>query len=168
MRIGFGALGAVAALVAGGCAHHTKTARAPDTVAPVIGESHSPFRGKPAYLATARPLHPESRPQAANDNPCARRSTGCDDRLRANLAAIDGELLALSTPPSENQLKALAFSLGELRPLLAPYTDVTAEADELADDVDKLANVTPVEQGPLLRRMFELTDLIRVQLAAAQ
>src|SRR3954463_8644612 len=159
------------ALVAGGCGHFHPTAEYTEASAevPRIGSTHTPYRGKPAYLASARPLQPVARPQApASDNPCAQRSRTCDDRLRALLAAVDAEVLALSTPPTESEVEALRLTLVDLPSLLAPYTDVTAEGDELAVAVCKLPEATPRERGPLTPRMHELIDLIRVQLAAAQ
>src|SRR5437764_687489 len=104
---------------------------------------------------------PVARPATRADNPCAQRSRVCDDRLRAQLAAIDGQVLALTTPPTDNQRTALKLSLTEMQPLLAPYSDVTAEADELAQIVDKLPAATEIEQGALTQRMTQLTDLIR-------
>ncbi|HEX8953291.1 MAG TPA: hypothetical protein VF945_15660, partial [Polyangia bacterium] len=88
--------------------------------------------------------------------------------LRALLAAVDGQLLALSTPPTDVQLAALRLDLAQVEPLLAPYPDMTSERDELAALVDKLPSLSEIDQGTARKRMIELGDLIRVQLAAAQ
>jgi hypothetical protein len=155
------------ALAGTGCAHHARENQA--AVAPTsapIGQTHEPYRGKPKYLAEARPLQPVAKP--GSDNPCRQRSRTCDDRLRAALAAIDGHVLAMSTPPTETELAALRLSVEQVRPLLAPYTDIGAELEELTTLLDELPSASPVEQETKRKRMTELTDLIRIQLAAAQ
>jgi hypothetical protein len=131
-----------------------------------IGHSHEPYRGKPAYLASARPLLPTV--HAPPQPECAQRSQKCDDRLRALLASLDGEVLALSTPPTQLELQALQLSLAQIQPLLVPYPDMTSERDELAHLVDVLPSQTEVDQQATRHRMTELSDLLRVQLAAAQ
>src|SRR4051812_16274610 len=104
------------ALFAAGCEHWTENARKPEPVSPPgVGETHTAYRGKPVYLAAGRPLRPVARPATPEQNPCAQRSRVCDDRLRAQLAAIDGQVLALTTPPTENQLTALKLSLTEMQ-----------------------------------------------------
>ena len=133
-----------------------------------IGHTHEPYAGKPKYLAAARPMLPTTSAEKGNANPCAQRSPACDERLRALLASIDGQILALSTPATDVQLKALSLDVAQVEPLLAPYSDVTSERDELADLVDKLPSMTEIDQGAAKKRMVELSDLIRVQLAAAQ
>ncbi len=142
-------------------------ARAPIR-ADTIGHTHNPYTGKPKYLAEARPMLPTTSDKQANANPCARRSPQCDERLRALLASIDGQILALSSPPTDVQLAALRLDVAQVEPLLAPYSDITAERDELAALVDKIATMSPIDQGAAKKRMQELADLIRVQLAAAQ
>jgi hypothetical protein len=134
------------------------------------GYSHEPYAGKPKYLAEARPLYPtnQPQPQATAANPCQKRSRTCDDRLRAVLVSIDGQILALQSPPTDVQLQALRLSLIELTPLLTPYPDMAAERDELGELVEKLPRQSLIDQGATRKRMTELTDLIRVQLAAAQ
>lgn len=138
------------------------------TKADTIGHTHQPYGGIPKYLAEARPMLPTTSDKQANTNPCARRSAECDERLRALLASIDGQLLALSTPPTDVQLAALRLDVAQVQPLLAPYPDITSERDELASLVDKLPSLQEVDQGAAKKRMIELADLIRVQLAAAQ
>lgn len=140
----------------------------PPIKAGTVGNTHRPYAGKPKYLAEARPMLPTTSDNKANENPCARRSPTCDARLRALLASIDGQLLALSSPPTDVQLAALRLDVAQVQPLLAPYSDVTAERDELAGLVDKLPSMNEVDQGTAKKRMIELADLIRVQLAAAQ
>ncbi|MCU1281821.1 MAG: hypothetical protein JWM53_5367 [bacterium] len=133
------------------------------------GYSHTPYAGKPKYLAEARPLQATtSRKPPASENPCARRTRTCEDRLRAVLASLDGQILALSTPPTELQVSALRLQVEQLAPLLAAYPDVTSEGDELAATVDKLPSLSAIDAGTARRRLTELSDLIRVQLAAAQ
>jgi hypothetical protein len=168
------AITVAAALALGARSHElevTRPTRVADVSPPTegVGHSHQPYRGKPQYLAAARPLQPTaSAPKPGDDNPCKTRSTACDDRLRAVLAAIDGQILALSSPPSDVELQGLELSLLQLTPLLTPYPDIAAEREELGDVVDKLPSLTPVDQTTARRRLVELTDLIRVQLAAAQ
>ena len=164
------ALPACAALAIAACSHHYAASPHAGSHAPAvaeIGRTHAPYTGKPKYLAEARPLLPTtSRP--GGGNPCAVRSQACDDRLRAVLASLDGQILALSTPPTDLQLSALRLQLAELGPLLAPYPDMASERDELGTVVDKLPSLSVVDQGAARRRMTELSDLLRVQLAAAQ
>jgi hypothetical protein len=144
-----------------------KLAQAP-IKADTIGHTHDPYQGKPKYLAAARPMLPTTSDTAKNPNPCAQRSPACDERLRALLASIDGQILALSTPATEVQLKALSLDVAQAEPLLAAYPDITSERDELADLVDKMPTLSDIDQGAAKKRMVELSDLIRVQLAAAQ
>ncbi len=175
MRCVFSFVALAAGLACGGCARTfhefeymppsmVKAPPPPPSDAP--GRSHNPYTGIPKYLAEARPL------QATNDvreapTECAVQSRVCDDRLRAVLATIDGQILALSTPPSALQLQALKLAAAQLAPLLAPYPDMMAERDELVAAVDNFPSLTPIDQASSRRRMTDLTDLIRVQLAAA-
>ncbi|MCU1281016.1 MAG: hypothetical protein JWM53_4562 [bacterium] len=166
---------ACAALALAACTHEFDVARPTRVADPMppppnaLGYSHAPYSGKPQYLASARPLHPTTKATpAAGDNPCATRSQACEDRLRALLASLDGQILALSTPPTELQLSALRLEVAQLGPLLAPYPDIAAEGEELGTVVDKLPSLTVVDVGPARRRMTELSDLIRVQLAAGE
>lgn len=148
----------------------SKVAEAP-TKADTIGHTHLPYGGKPKYMAAARPMLPttsDGRNVSATANPCAQRSPACDERLRALLASIDGQILALTTPPTDTQLQALRLDLQQAQPLLAPYSDITSERDELAGIVDQLPSMTTIDQGAAKKRMVQLSDLIRVQLAAAQ
>ncbi len=170
-RIG---LAPLALALAAGCAHHHEPAAAapPDAVAREgedVGRTHQPYRGMPRYLAEARPLQATtSGPSAGAPNPCPTRSASCDARLRAVLASIDGQILALDTPPTAVQLQALRLAVIQLTPLLTPYPDMTAERDELGDLVEKLPTLPTARQPEVHKRMTELTDLMRVQLAAAQ
>jgi hypothetical protein len=132
------------------------------------GHSHVPYVGVPKYLASARPLQATTSNMVQKEPECATRSQRCDDRLRAVLATIDGQILAMTRPPSETQLAALKLQLVELQPLLAPYPDMMSERDELASLIDKMPTLSEVDQNSARRRMTELTDLVRVQLAAAQ
>ena len=109
-----------------------------------------------------------SAPKAGADNPCNLRSPQCDERLRAVLASIDGQILALSNPPTDVELQALRLQLIQLTPMLAAYPDVAAERQELGETVEKLPSLTPIDQAAARKRLVELSDLIRVQLAAAQ
>jgi hypothetical protein len=169
LRLGLG-LGALALV---GCAHRSAVpqshveamaAQQYDT----IGHTHMPYTGIPKYLAEARPLRPTREPVAGAPNPCQTRSTECDDRLRAVLASLEGQILALQTPPTELQLQALRLAVLQLTPLLTPYPDMMSERDELGDLVEELPTVPPARQPELKQRMSQVTDLIRVQLAAAQ
>jgi hypothetical protein len=74
----------------------------------------------------------------------------------------------MGTPPTETELAALRLSLEQARPLLAPYSDIAAEYEELGTLLAELPSASPVEQETKRKRMTELTDLIRIQLAAAQ
>ncbi|MGZ3443624.1 MAG: hypothetical protein ACXVDD_29075 [Polyangia bacterium] len=130
------------------------------------GRSHEPYTGKPKYLASSRPLQATTSKTA--EEPCAKRSQTCEDRLRAVLASLDGQILALSSPPTELQLSALRLQIAQLGPLLAPYPDIQAEGEELIGVVDKLPSLSSIQFGPARRRLTELTDLIRVQLAAGE
>jgi hypothetical protein len=151
------------ALAAGCPAPRVHVSRALST----IGNSHSPYHGKPAYLAEARPLVAvRSDPQRSNE--CEQHSLACDQRLRATLAALDGQLLALSTPPHDVELEGLQLSLQQLEPLLAPYSDLMPEQRELKDTIGKLPAQPVGLQLVTRKRLIELSDLMRLQLAAAQ
>lgn len=176
------ALAIACALGLGGCGHELDTtmratSEPPPPPSDSLGRTHRPYAGKPRYLAAARPLAPTTSPAAtgdkpsaalAADNPCRARSPACDTRLRAVLAALDAQILALAAPPAESELSALRRSLARLTPLLAAYPDFAAERDELAALVEKYATLSTVDQAAARRRMIELADLVRVQLAAAQ
>lgn len=163
------------ALVLGACAHvhefdvdpPTRVAYTMPPPASAPGRSNMPYTGKPKYLAAARPLQPTAS-APADANPCAQRSRICEDRLRAILASLDGQILALSSPPTALQVSTLRLQSQQLRPLLAPYPDVAAEGSELGGVIDKLPTLEPFEIGPARRRLTELSDLIRVQLAAGE
>ncbi|HEX4458482.1 MAG TPA: hypothetical protein VIA18_10960 [Polyangia bacterium] len=131
-----------------------------------IGRSHNPYHGKPAYLAEARPLVTVN--PAAPRNDCLQRSLACDQRLRATLAALDGQLLALSTPPTDVELEALELSANQLDGLLVPFPDLQAEQHELKTTLPKLAGQPLAEQTMTRKRLIELSDLLRLQLAASQ
>ena len=136
-----------------------------------VGHSHEPYTGKPKYLAESRPLLPttsDTGPTAGAPNPCQTRTTVCDDRLRAVLASIEAQSLALSNPPTPLEVQSLRLSILQLTPLLTPYPDMLSERDELGQIVEKLPETPAAKQGPLRKRMSDLIDLIRVQLAAAQ
>jgi hypothetical protein len=164
-----------ALLFAGGCSHEFDYMR-PSRVASEMppppnapGVSHAPYQGKPQYLAAARPLQATTSAAAAAKAPeCATRSQACEDRLRATLASLDGQILALSAPATELQVSTLRLQAQQLAPLLAAYPDVQAEGDELAATVEKLPAMSAVDVGSARRRLTELTDLIRVQLAAGE
>jgi hypothetical protein len=165
------------ALVAGGGCYrefHEFNVTAPSQVSEVPppppgtpGISHVPYAGRPKYLAEARPLY-ATKSAEPETNECASRTPTCDNRLRGVLASIDGQVLALSTPPTELQLKALRLATDQLGPLLAPYPDMMSEQDELASKIASLPTLTEIDQRTARRRLTELTDLLRVQLAAAQ
>lgn len=161
------------ALALVGCEHgfentwHKPTAPPPTpTAREGVGTTHEPYAGKPKYLAEARPLLPTT--TARETNPCATRSASCDVKLRAQLAAVDAQLLAVDSPPTETQLEALRLSLAQLVPLMAAYPDMAAEREELQSLVDKLPSLQVADQVAAKKRMIELTDLIRLQLSAAQ
>lgn len=157
----------VCALVAvAGCARTVPAEMAAVDPAHEIGRTHAPYRGKPFYLAANGPFYAEARAAAAD--PCRTRSPGCDGRLRAELAALDGEILALGEPPTEMQLRALALTVQNLTPLLQPYPDLLAQQRELAQLVAELPTLPVARQGEVRRRMVELSDLLRVQLAASK
>jgi hypothetical protein len=156
-------------LAAAACAHHaggsTEIRVDPNRT---IGETHGSYDGMPAYmLAANRPLYPEARPgDQPAPNPCAKRSGSCEARLRAELAGLDGQLLALSDPPTKTQLEALTLTAQNLAPLLAPYPDLMSEQHELVRRIGELPGTTRLQQPEVRRRMLELSDLLRVQLAA--
>lgn len=132
-----------------------------------IGNSHEPYHGKPAYLAAAQPLI-NVRNDAQRTRECETRSLACDQRLRATLSALDGQLLALSSPPHDVELEALQLSLQQLGPLLVPYPDLMPEQQELKDTIGKLPAQPVAVQSVTKKRLIELSDLLRLQLAAAQ
>lgn len=140
----------------------------PPSATPQPAAAPSATVGRPPYLAAARPLLPTREPTAGAPNPCRTRSTECDTRLRALLASLDGQILALQSPPTDLEMQSLRLVVLQLTPLLTPYPDMAAERDELGDLVEKLPTAPPRRQEAIKRRMTEVTDLLRVQLAAAQ
>jgi hypothetical protein len=167
-RLGsWAALGALVSSAFAGAACAPPPAHTAVAVEPtrVIGRTHLPYKGKPAYLASARPLLPTAPPEGSQ---CRARTPACDQRLRAALAALDGQTLALSSPPSDLELRALQLTLRDLGPLLVPYPDMGAEYQELSTLVAQLSEQTLAQQAASKKRLIELLDLIRVQLAAAQ
>jgi hypothetical protein len=149
---------------AGGTA--ARTASVDPTIA--VGRTHQGYHGKPVYLAAARPLPPSVTTQPEPPNPCRTRSDDCDDKLRAALAGLDLQVLALAAPATELQLRALELAARNLAPLLAPYPDLQPEADEVAKLATELPTHPAAEQGPIKKRLIELSDLLRVQVAAGQ
>lgn len=169
----------VAALLAcAGCYHEfhefevskpSRVAEAPMPPPGAVGHSHEPYLGKPKYLASARPMLPTtSASKSGADNSCKARSPECDERLRALLASIDGQILGLSNPPTDVELQALRLQLQQLEPLMSPYPDIASEREELGDVVEKMPAMSQIDQLAARKRLVELSDLIRVQLAAAQ
>lgn len=168
----------IAALALTGCNAHvftefqvtkpTKVAELPPPPPNAVGLSHAPYGGVPKYLAEARPLLPTRPLPPAADVGCTKLTQQCEDRLRAVLATIDGQILALSTPPTELQLTTLRSAMAQLVPLLAPFPDMASERDELSGTIDRLPTLKELDQASARKRMIELTDLIRVQLAAAK
>jgi hypothetical protein len=156
------AVAAALGLTVGGCAHHVTYA---DPLADA-GSSHQPYVGKPVYLASARPMANVGPTQEAQ--PCASRSAACDAKLRAALADLDLQTLALSTPPTDLQLQALTLAVHNVNPLLAAYPDVQAEGDEIGRLTADLPTHSVAEQAAVKQRLVELSDLIRIQIAAAR
>lgn len=148
-----------------GCASHPPAQHVSRAVW-TIGRSHNPYHGKPAYLAETRPLVTVSPSAPRND--CLQRSLACDQRLRATLAALDGQLLALSAPPRDVELQGLEMSANELEGLLVPFPDLAAEQHELKATLPLLAGQPLALQTATRKRLLELSDLLRLQLAAAQ
>lgn len=132
-----------------------------------IGHSHTPYRGKPAYLAEARPLQP-LRADDSGPPRCDPPTPACTQQTRATLAALDGQLLALSTPPRDVELRAIQISLYELSGLMAGYPDALGEQAEMKQLLEKLPNQPAAEQAGTKKRMVELGDLMRLQLASEQ
>jgi hypothetical protein len=146
----------------------SKVADIPPPSPDAPGRSHTPYTGKPKYLASAGPMLPTSNRPPAGFNPCAVRSQPCEEQLRALLLSLDGQILGLSTPVTDLQLSALVAQARQLAPLLVPYQDMASEGDELLTVVARLPSMTSIDQRSARRRLIELADLIRVQLAAAQ
>lgn len=165
----------MAVLALAGCAHDQMgPTQQPNVVAmapqpyDTVGHTHEPYRGRPKYLAEARPMLPENQPAAGAPNPCQTRSATCDERLRAVLASIEAQILAMQTPPTALELQSLRLSVLQLTPLLTPYPDMMSERDELGQLIEKLPETPPAQQGAIRNRMTEVTDLLRIQLAGAQ
>jgi hypothetical protein len=169
-RIAMGAL----FLVAASCTLRGRSGMSTGTLASLhdeprlVGHSHQAYGGKPAYLAAARPLQPTVTSDGTTEPPpCPTRSAACDARLRATLAALDGQVLALATPASDLELQALGLTVRELGPLLAPWGDLGSQHKELAQRVDDLKTQAPAQQAETKKRMITLADLLRVQVAGA-
>jgi hypothetical protein len=129
-----------------------------------VGQSHEPYGGRPKYLAAAGPMLPTR--DATRENLCAVRSPSCIARLRTLLASVDAQILALESPPTGTEAQALRLAIAELTPLLAAYPDMMAERDELETLLDKYPALPSLQQAAAKRRMLELADLLRVELAA--
>ena len=168
----------IAALALGGCGARvftefqvtrpSKVAELPPPPPNAVGLSHAPYAGIPKYLAEARPLLPTKPIPPSPDVGCTKLTRECEERLRAVLATIDGQILALSTPPTELQVSTLRTAMAQLVPLMMPFPDMASERDELSATIDRLPSLKELDQASAKKRMIELTDLIRVQLAAAR
>ena len=116
--------------VVGGCRRRRRT-RSGIRTQPYEGKPNiSPRRGRAADEQRAR----------------GRRTDDVRHALRRNVTSgyarcwrsIDGQILALSNPPTDLQLQTLRLQLIQLAPLLAPYPDMRSEQHELAAVVAKL------------------------------
>jgi hypothetical protein len=153
-----------AALLLMGCATQKAPVRVV-TPAEMIGQTHQPYHGRPSYLASAGLMH-ATRP--VGESGCTTPTPDCVERLRAVLTALDGHVLALTAEPTPVQVQGLRLAIIELTPLLTPYPDMLPERTELGVLVEKLPTASPTQVPLLQKRMTELVDLMRIQLAGAQ
>ena len=162
-----------------GCAH----APAPTPIA--VGRSTRLFVGQPAYMvaAPAGPLGPAGR---ADDRvPVAgsawRPSRDALDQVRLSLARVDAAAVELRDPAAvldERQnvaggktevadpIAALQQSADRVAALVKVRPDLVAEAEELRQVARRLPDAKGLHRQRLLNRVGQLTDLIRVQIAA--
>lgn len=146
----------------------------PQVVSRPVGQTDRPYEGTPAYLerqerevarvASAR--WPGGQVAGPRPMPPGVRA----DRLRALLAATDALLVALppERAPEPSELDALRLTVADLRETLAPFTDITAEAEELAQHLEALPETPLGRQARTRARMKELVDLIRLQIMAGR
>jgi hypothetical protein len=173
----------LAVLCVAGCATHAKEIEASGP--PPIVDVHDPYRGIPQYLATTAPTATEvaagekqlvagrdettaAQPQAVTPE---QRLTPAQrvEKIRANLAAVDALVAALGDNPATKQQRLVLMAIaGELQRLLVAWPDIGAEADELVERTGQLGQGLKVQQPRLKQRIFQLTDLIRLQLMASQ
>lgn len=160
---------ALSLLVAAGCAHQAP----PLPLEPSPGESHAPFSGVPWYFenppelrARAAPISPERQPVAGGRETATLTPRERHDRLRALLAAADAEIVLVGPEQTADERQALSLTVNEIAELLAPYPDITAEANELREHVSKLSETRAIDLPRVKRRMGQLVDLIRLQLFA--
>jgi hypothetical protein len=158
----------IAIVCLAGCAHHYQNK---SVGPPPMVNVHGPYKGIPSYL-TQRTTGTdftvlERQPVAGHDESLTRSQRL--ERIRANLAAVDALVAALGDATiTRNQQLALVATAGELRQLLTMWPDIGSEADELVQRAGELGQGLDLQQPRIKQRMFQLTDLIRLQLLAAQ
>jgi hypothetical protein len=90
-------------------------------------------------------------------------------RVRALLAAVDAHVAALGGRSADEQERLILQSTAtELRELLVAWPDILSEADELIQRTGQLGKGMAINQPPLVQRINQLTDLIRLQLMASK
>jgi hypothetical protein len=148
----------LAALALAGCAHKLPPME-------VVGQTHAPYTGKPAYLDEAAPPRYAGRgwPGGQVAGPRALPAGERRERLRALLAAVDAHSVSVETL---GDVRALQLTADEIVELVRPWPDLNAEADELRHIVTNLPKLPPKERDRARARMNQLTDLLRLQLLA--
>jgi hypothetical protein len=137
-----------------------------------VGTSSAPFTARPRYLASASPLEfgvppapGAERVPVVGSRPLPEGSERT--RLRSLLAAVDAQLAAVELGPTPEELTALTLTAHALSELLRPYPDLYRDAEELRALAEKLPSASSAEAARARRRIGDLADLIRLQLAAA-
>lgn len=165
-------------LVMPGCGH----APPPEPLAGVPpgeppGRSVRPYQGTPEYM-TPQGRIPTGPIGRWSDEVPVVGSAGAPradllSQIRVELARIDEAAVALDREGSEPAQADAADPLRELRegaealaPLVRARPDLAAEVDELRDIARRFPSMSRHDRGVVLGRVGELTDLIRIQLAA--
>ena len=167
-------------LSAFGCAHDARN-RSPIPV----GQSTIPFTGKPEYLVGRQPgpLGPAGRSDDRVPVAGTAWHPGRDalDEVRLSLARADAAAVELRMPDAmqterqnvaggkedmSDPITALQESADQIAQVVKVRPDLVAEAEELQQVARRLPSAKGLQRQRLINRVGELTDLIRVQIAA--
>ena len=137
---------------------------------PGPGRTHPPYRGVPAYLEPEppAPLGPAGRWDERV--PVASRGATprpVEDGLRLLLAELDVVAVGLRGQPPPRAVEPLRRVADALALHGEEYANFVAYARQLDEIAARLVAAPPRETAGLIDRIFEIADLIRLQLRAS-
>ena len=173
-------------VAASGCAHNRSTSE--PTIA---GRSTKPFIGMPEYMVSRQPgpLGPAGR--SSDEVPVAgtawEPTRDALDAVRLSLARVDAAAVELRDPEAavedrrgerqnvaggvadkdpRDPMLTLRDSADRVANVVKVRPDLVSEAEELQEVARRLPTAKGLNRQRLINRIGELTDLIRVQIAA--